>query len=298
VRLERHDNATSFLERADEFLLEREAQHNLMLGLSARLRTEPRLYGEEPYFAVALDGDRVVGAAMRTPPHNLILSEMDDDDALEPIAEDAESVFGSLPGVVGPKEPAGQFARLWEARTGASAAIGIQQRVYRASEAILPEGVSGSRRPYDEADRDLVIAWMEAFVDEALPQAPPEDAEGWLERSLANPDGGLELWVDEGRPVSFSGYGGLTPNGIRIGPVYTPPELRRRGYASALVAEQTKMLLDGGRTFCSLFTDRADPTSNSSYQRVGYEPVSDADQWAFGPHSSETAPEQQEVEAP
>jgi predicted GNAT family acetyltransferase len=136
-------------------------------------------------------------------------------------------------------------------------------------------------RPYEEGDRKLVIAWMNAFVEEALHQTMPEEAEHWLERTLDGPDSGVVLWID-GEPVSFAGYGGRTPNGIRVGPVYTPPELRRRGYASALTAELTRMLLAGGRTFCFLFTDLANPTSNSIYQRIGYEPVSDADQWSFG----------------
>ena len=278
MQLERHPDAASFLERAGAFLLEREAQHNLILGLTSRLRTEPRLYGEEPYFATVLDGGRVVGVTMRTPPHNLILSMIDDDRALDLIAEDAREVFGSLPGVVGPKEPVGKFARLWPE----SAEIGVRQRVYRATHATLPGGVPGSMRPYDDDDHDQVVAWMDAFVDEALPSPPPEPAEHWLERTVAGPDSGIVLWIDEGSPVSFAGYGGLTPNGIRIGPVYTPPELRRRGYASALTAELTRMLLEGGRTFCFLFTDLANPTSNSIYQRIGYEPVSDADQWVFG----------------
>jgi predicted GNAT family acetyltransferase len=277
VQLERHADASSFLDRARDFLLEREAQHNLILGLSSHLRTEPQLYGEDPYFAVALDGERVVGVTMRTPPHNLILSEIDDVAALEQIAEDAQAVFGSLPGVVGPKAPVAKFARLWHE----PAEIGIQQRVYQASHVIPPKGVSGSMRVYEDGDRDQVIAWMQAFVDEALSASPPEDAEQWLERKLASDDGGVVLWVD-GERVSFAGYGGLTPNGIRIGPVYTPRELRRRGYASALTAELTRMLLDGGRKFCFLFTDLANPTSNSIYQRIGYERVSDADQWVFG----------------
>jgi uncharacterized protein len=282
MQVERHPDAASFLERAWDFLLAREAQHNLILGLSSRLRTEPRLYGEDPYFAVALDGDRVVGVTVRTPPHNLILSEFDDDAALSLIAADAREVFGNLPGVVGPKEPVAKFAQIWPE----SAEIGIRQRVYRASQAIVPEGVPGEMRSYEEGDRDLVISWVEAFVDEALPKPPPETAEEWLARSRSNPDGGLELWVDGGEPVSFAGYGGLTPNGIRVGPVYTPPELRRRGYASALTAEVTRLLLERGRKFCFLFTDLANPTSNSIYQRIGYEPVSDADQWVFGGHGS------------
>ena len=282
MQLERHPDATSFLGQARDFLLAREAQHNLILGLSSRLRTEPRLYGEDPYFATVLDGDRVVGVTMRTPPHNLILSMIDDDRALELIADDARAVFGSLPGVVGPKEPVAKFAQLWPE----SAEIGIRQRVYCASHATPPEGVPGSMRPYEDHDRDQLIAWMDAFVEEALPTPPPESGEHWLERTVAGPDSGVVLWIDEGRAVSFAGYGGLTPNGIRVGPVYTPPELRRRGYASALTAELTRMLLDGGREFCFLFTDLANPTSNSIYQRIGYEPVSDADQWVFGGRAS------------
>lgn len=277
MQLERHPDADSFLERSGGFLLEREAEHNLILGLSSRLRVEPRLYGEDAYFASVSDGGRVVGVAMRTPPHNLILSMIDDDRALGPIVEDAHAVFGSLPGVVGPKEPVAKFARLWHE----PAEIGIRQRVYRAAQAIPPERVSGSMRFYEGQDRAQVIAWMDAFVNEALHGPMPENAEEWLDHRLANSDGGVVLWIDDGRPVSFAGYGGLTPNGIRIGPVYTPPELRRRGYASALTAELTTMLLERGRKFCFLFTDLANPTSNSIYQRIGYEPVSDADQWVF-----------------
>ena len=55
LHVERQPDAESFLERAGPFLLEREAEHNLILGLTGRLRTNPRLYGEEPYFAVVLD---------------------------------------------------------------------------------------------------------------------------------------------------------------------------------------------------------------------------------------------------
>ena len=89
------------------------------------------------------------------------------------------------------------------------------------------------------------------------------------------------FWEDGGAAVSMAGFGGRTPNGVRIGPVYTPPELRGRGYASALTAALTQRLLDGGLRFCFLFTDLANPTSNSIYQRIGYEPVSDFDFWSF-----------------
>jgi predicted GNAT family acetyltransferase len=279
--VDRLKDADEFLARAGEFLLAREAVHNLPLGLCSGLRKRPLMFGEEPYFAVALDGGRVVAATMRTPPHNLILTEVDDPGALEPLAEDAHSAFGSLPGVGGPREPVGRFAEIGQARTGAQAEISMRLRIYEAEETRPPEGVPGRMRPYEDRDRELVIAWMDAFVDEAMTEPPPDTSEEWLERRLDNRDSGILIWEVDGEAVSMGGYGGTTPNGNRIGPIYTPPELRRRGYASALTAELTQMILDRGRRFCFLFTDLANPTSNSIYQQIGYRPVADADQWKF-----------------
>ena len=76
--------------------------------------------------------------------------------------------------------------------------------------------------------------------------------------------------------MSMSGYGSETPNGIRIGPVYTPPDLRGRGYATSLVAAQTGWLLGAGRTFAFLYTDLDNPTSNALYRRIGYRMVAEA----------------------
>jgi predicted GNAT family acetyltransferase len=277
VRVERHADADGFLARAGEFLAAREAEHNLILGLSSRLRVAPLLFGEPAYFAVIERDGRVVAATMRTPPHNLILSEVDDLAAIEPLLEDARAEFGSLPGVVGPKEPVARFAQAWHE----PARLELAQRAFRADHVDPPSGVPGRMRDYERGDRVLAIRWMDAFVEEALPEPPPGTSEEFVDHREEDPDGGLVLWEHEDRTVSMAGFGGRTPNGIRIGPVYTPPELRGRGYASALTAAVTKRLLDGGLRFCFLFTDLANPTSNSIYQRIGYQPVSDFDLWTF-----------------
>ena len=281
MELTRHETADGFLAQAGEFLGAREAQHNLILGLSSRLRAAPLLYGEPAYFAVVQDGARVVGVTMRTPPHNLIVSELDDEAAIPLLVEDARSAFESLPGVVGPKEPAGWFAQAWAAATGVETRIEIAQRAFRADHVDAPSGVPGSMRDYERGDRELAARWMDAFAEEALPEAPPGTSEEFVDHREEDPDAGLVLWEHEGRTVSMAGFGGRTPNGIRIGPVYTPPELRGHGYASALTAAITQRLLDSGLRFCFLFTDLANPTSNSIYQRIGYEPVGDVDQWSF-----------------
>jgi predicted GNAT family acetyltransferase len=70
-------------------------------------------------------------------------------------------------------------------------------------------------------------------------------------------------------------------NGISVSYVYTPPHLRRRGYATACVAELSRSLLASGYTFCALFTDQANPTSNHIYWEIGYRPVADFDEILF-----------------
>ena len=112
MELTRYDDAARFLATAGAFLGAREAEHNLILGISSRLQRDPILYGEPAYLATVEDEGRVIGVTMRTPPHNLILSEIDDEGAIALVLEDAREVFGTIPGVVGPKAPVAEFAEL------------------------------------------------------------------------------------------------------------------------------------------------------------------------------------------
>ena len=280
MKLTRHQEADAFLEHAGAFLAEREAENNLILGLSSRLRSTPLMYGEPAYLGVVEDDGEVVGAALRTPPHNLVLSEIDRPEAIESLVRDVSQAFRTLPGVVGPKGRVEEFVAAWARETGANGLREREQRAFRADSVDPPPDVSGHMRPYERGDHELAVRWLDEFVAEALSGPEPESSAEFVERREADPDGGLVVWED-GDPVCLAGFGGLTPNGIRIGPVYTPPDQRRRGYGSALTAALTQQLLDSGRRFCFLFTDLANPTSNSIYQRIGYRAVSDVDLWIF-----------------
>jgi uncharacterized protein len=277
----RFDHAQEFLAQAGAYLSAREAEHNLLLGLAGVLGARPSLYGSTPYFAAVQQDGAVVAAALRTPPHNLVLSEVAEPAALDALANDAADAFGELPGVVGPKEASRRFAELWSEATGRRLERAMAERIFRAETVHAPRGVLGSMRRATAGDRSLLVEWLEAFQDEAMAGRsfrPAEDAvDDYLTRG---DDSGLYLWED-GEAVSLAGCGGPTPNGIRVGPVYTPPARRGRGYASALTAELTSLLLSSGRRFCFLFTDLANPTSNRIYQRIGYEPVSDVDEYRF-----------------
>jgi predicted GNAT family acetyltransferase len=159
------------------------------------------------------------------------------------------------------------------------------QRVYELRAVTPAEGVPGRLRDATPDDRDLLLVWMAAFHEEALGEADPIRVAEVVDQAFeTTPEGRrLFIWEVAGQPVSVAGVAGRTPNGVRIQAVYTPPELRRRGYASACVAAISQAQLDAGRTACFLFTDLSNPTSNSIYQAIGYMPVADQALYAFSP---------------
>jgi predicted GNAT family acetyltransferase len=282
IRVHRPPDARSFLAEAGSFLGEREAENNLLLGICSSLLRDPSPFDEGPaYLAIVEDDGRVIGAALRTPPHNLVLSESDDPSWIRPVVVDARNAMTSLPGVIGPSPAASAFARGWCELAGGEATRRMANRIYRAATATPPAGVPGAMRAYREDERTLTIGWLDAFVREAFPdEATNEPSDAILNRRLADPDGDVRFWDVDGAPVSLASFGQRTPNGIRVGPVYTPPGLRGNGYASALVGQMTEELL-GLYRYCFLFTDLANPTANGIYQRIGYEAVSDVEHYAF-----------------
>jgi hypothetical protein len=274
-----------FYQRAEPFLMALEVRHNLILGTTARLVKYPDRY-PDPYLATIEDGGEVTGVVMRTPPYNAVLSEgLDTPEAIALAVDALRQAYGTLPGVLGPTASSRAFAEQWQAATGQPCHLHMAERIYELTGVTPPDGVSGSLRRIEPADSDLLVRWLSAFNREARIETEGVDYAEIVGRYLALPTSevpGLYLWEDS-HPVSMAGAGRPTPNGMSVNAVYTPPEHRRRGYASACVAALSQRILDSGLRFCCLFTDLSNPTSNSIYMRMGYRPVCDVDQYAFGP---------------
>jgi predicted GNAT family acetyltransferase len=203
------------------------------------------------------------------------------DSAVDVLVDALAEAGAELPGVGGPSSGSDRFASRWAAATGVTARLTFAELLYEATDVSPPLEVAGWMRPCREDDRPTAVTWMRAFFAEAMPAGSPgTDAEAFVNRRLGETGEGLVIWDDAGA-VSLAGYAGPTPTGIRVGPVYTPPELRGRGYASALTAALTADLLASGRRSCFLSTDAANPTANSIYRRIGYRHVGDVSRWAF-----------------
>jgi len=230
----------------------------------------------------ATAGD-VIGVARRTanfPPHPLFVLPMPDDAArelarvLHARGEGTTGINGALPAA---QVCAAELARL----TDGAAAVGVHTRLFELVDLVSPPSPPGRLRLATEDDADLGVAWFHAFMLAADEQAGREP--GSMHESAEDLDtmrrritrGRIWIWEDEhGERVHLTGANAPAYGVARIGPVYTPPERRGRGFASAAVAGVSQAILDGGARAC-LFTDQANPTSNKIYEALGYRAVVD-----------------------
>jgi RimJ/RimL family protein N-acetyltransferase len=232
-------------------------RNTLILTVFDRLRTEgPHAFGtRDPQMLTWYDAQgAAIGALLRTPPYSYLLSDVPAE-GIEPLVDllldPATGHDGREINIPAPIEAA--FTDAWTAR---------------------PEG---DARLATRADVEFIARCLEAFWAEAgepMPQDPRMTALRMADARIAEEI--FWLWLDaSGAPVSFAGHTPVVAGMGRVGPVYTPPEQRGRGYAAGATTAVTRALLDRGADEVLLFTDLANPVSNRLYQRLGYRPVSD-----------------------
>ncbi len=271
VRVERYFSASAFLTAAEEFLLGAEVENNLMLGIAREVAERGGAPGAAEYFAAALMEDRVVGCAFRTVSEKVGITRMHDADALAALAADVGSACPDASSVGGPEPTVATFAALLASSTGRRAERRMSQRIHELR-TMAPPGrpARGRLRPALGGEIGLLTPW----VGEMLSVMGDQRHAGEIARERVQ-GGRLFVWDDDG-PVSMAAWTGKTPSGVRVNFVYTPAELRGRGYATSCVAALSQRLLEQGNAYCCLYTDLVNPTSNAIYRRIGYRAVCDA----------------------
>jgi predicted GNAT family acetyltransferase len=280
MRASFHATAQRFLLAADGFLRSDPLSANVVAVVASRIAAGSQPSSDNDLWATVEDGDgRVLGVAMQTPPHALFVSRMPVEAAavLAGVLADAGR---ALPGVNGAVSATAPFADAWAARTGQASTVVTAMRMYRLGTLVRPSGVPGRAAvAAAPADIALVAGWLGAFHDEVQPHAPVEDWRASAERRVAARE--VHLWHTGGGPVALAAVSAPVAGMARVGPVYTPPGQRRRGYGTAVTAEATAAAMAGGAENVALYTDLANPTSNSIYQAIGYRPDHDAEERSF-----------------
>ena len=280
-----YDDINEFYKVAYPFLLEHEAENNLPLAILISLKQNIEVYGEEKPLLFSLTDAKIIKLiALRTPPHDLLISYTDNLSTIDVLTEELTNRNEKLPGVLSFKEGADKFAVQWCEKNSLKLNLFRKERIYELVK--VSEDTLGHRKfsVAPKAHQELVFQWAGEMMKEALIDTTKDDIQRMIEilrEEFDQDKSHMYLLFEDNDPVSMAREAGKTPNGVFVNFVYTPIPLRRKGYATECVAKLSKHLLEVGNRYCFLFTDLSNPTSNSIYQKIGYQPVIDESHYKF-----------------
>ena len=266
------DNADWVLDKAKVFLRSKPVHNNVILTL-LHARVEHFIPGR---YWVAMDGNTVVGVAFQSPLNLRAIVTPMESNIVHSVVDAISDAKVKLPGVGGDATTAAHFAGQWAERQKSAVVPFMGQRIYEVDQVAEPTGVKGDLRKAVPRDRERLIDWVRHFWADTN-AVQESNAESLVDRRVSA--GQVWLW-DSAGPVSMAGLTSPVEGVVRVQLVYTPPENRGKGYASACVASLSKRVRDEGHR-CILYTDLGNPVSNSIYRRIGYSVVAEGIQYRF-----------------
>ncbi|MEV6592757.1 GNAT family N-acetyltransferase [Streptomyces acidicola] len=276
------EDVDDFLVRAGDFLRSRPGLHVMPLTWAARLRARgAEAYGTEaPVFGVLEQAGEVHATFYRLPPRALVPTPLTPQQA-DALAAHLVALGHSLPSVSADHDTATAFAEAWQRHTGATPKLrDTRLCLYRLGTLTPPEPLPAGRgRVLGEQDLEQVMFWCGEFA-KAVGEVVSMDADSWASTRFA--DKRYTLWeTPDGTPVSIAGMNPMIGGQVQVDIVYTPAQLRGRGYAGAVTAEVSRAALAAGARDVVLFADQSNPTSNALYQRLGYRKLTDWSAYDF-----------------
>ena len=265
MRVTRYRDARAFLAAAGGFLGEAEPENNLLLGIVGTLQRPPA----QPALLLTIgDHERPHLAAVTTPLEKLILSA-GNPLAIPFLVQQLATKGVALPGATGLTDLAGSFARAWASATGAQVEPQLEMTLLTLRAVDYSASPHGEVRPATAGDLSWLEDWIRAESAEIFEDPADRKRSETRTRAMLG-QGRIMLLIEDERPVSLAGFTEVGRGGVRIGPVFTPRDLRRRGHASALVAALAQRFFDADKTWCALFADVKNPESNRIYRRLGF----------------------------
>ncbi|MBD3195807.1 MAG: GNAT family N-acetyltransferase [Candidatus Lokiarchaeota archaeon] len=285
MKYEFFDDIDRYYNLVYPYLIKDEAKNILLFSILNSLKDNPHKFGDEkPFLATISDNrDNILLVSLRTPPYNLVISYTKDLGSIKYLATQLNKNSISLPGCLGFKEGVEKFNNKWIKINHLKQKIAMNERIYQLKK--VNKNLLGNDN-FIVADinyESLVISWAKDFLKEALKEIQNKEIFvnyiNQIYDDIKNEK--IFLLIHEGEPVTMARKAGKTPNGNLINFVYTPPNLRRKGYATQSVAKLSQKLLNEGNRYCYLFTDLSNPTSNSIYKKIGYKPIIDFVQYKY-----------------
>jgi predicted GNAT family acetyltransferase len=270
VKIIKYESIQYFLENNQSYLLIKESFHNLILGLANNVLDQKAEVNELLLWGIQDKAGVLVACAVRIHVDRpLIVTEMSEE-AVDLLIANLITKKIHLKGIVGEENTATYFKKQWTLKTKLNFKVYMHMGIYECSRVIFPKVNLGAIFVAQKIHAGLASEFITGFMRECMPKEYSEQhCENVLRRLLDNKN--LYLYTNEfDEIVSMAANTRSTTNAATLSLVYTPEDLRGKGYASNTVALLTDKLIKNGKKFTNLYTDLSNPTSNSIYQKVGY----------------------------
>ena len=283
MEIENPENAGVFLKKTQETFEKDEVRGNLIYGLANNLIINKNYYGnEDPFYSIIHNKEKnakIIG--LMTLPHKMsIFQDGSYNDILMDIfINNVLEHYKSIPGINGEKKITEKFVEKWSKINKCNITLEMNLRCYKLEKVNKYYKPAGIFRKAEISDKNVLKEYIKKFCEDiGQPDNDDERLENNINENINN--GSYYVW-ENGIIVSMAKRTRPSKNGMAINSVYTPKEYRRKGYATAIVAELSKNILNSGKKFCTLFTDLANPISNGIYKKIGYKIVCDNISYKF-----------------
>lgn len=271
-----YSQASEYLAATQQWLIEKELEHNLILGISNAIIASGES-NPNHVFVNVIENQQVLASSMKTASRAIIANFSKDDEAIKMLAEYYQETSMALDGVVGEQSIAKAFSKYYGKDQIAETGLLVHQL--------------HSLNPIKFAHGEIIVAtqdhfnfvcgWTHKFERDALID-PPKSKEEIARSTQRWIDAGqIFFWVIDEVIVSMAAIVRTTAHVGIVGLVYTPASLRGNGFATALVHAVSETILKQGYASCGLFTEKSNPTSNKIYHRIGYVPIAEFSEITF-----------------
>ncbi|MEW8995535.1 GNAT family N-acetyltransferase [Clostridium sp.] len=270
-----YDRVEDFLKENEELLLKKEAVNQLILFNAYTNREKDA--DNDVLFGRVEDEVGVSLIFCNVSPYNLLINSLKekDDNAIKVLVDYLIENKIDIRGINSNKKVCEKFIDYYEEKTKCKfherLAMDVME-LRRLNQVTLPKGYF---REATEKDLDLIIDWHIKFAKEAL----NEDTvvEDFIEKLVIRiRNGAIYIFEDENHiPVSMAAFTKQLDKGISVSLVYSDSSKRGMGYGVAVVYNLSKLYLERGNEFCSLFVDKRNPVSNGVYAKIGYKIIED-----------------------
>ncbi|WP_367648801.1 GNAT family N-acetyltransferase [Ruegeria arenilitoris] len=137
---------------------------------------------------------------------------------------------------------------------------------------VVPNTTGADLLPLCDQDRTITEGWRQSYLVEAM-DFDADRAKGQAKKDIAAyiERNSHRVLLMNGQPVAMTGFNARLPEVVQIGGVYTPPDLRGRGYARLAVALHLREAQSKGATRAILFA--ASDAAARAYIGIGFQPA-------------------------